>query len=140
MKRIIALICLLWLLPICASAGVIMNDGLQLQGGKDKIVMRSGQRITLRVRNSVWHYPIWHGLHFASEHPSVVRVDGFGRAEAGLPGDSMITVWNNRGQSDTVMISVTGNAKLSRSAQIIIIVLFVAFGVLYFTIIIRCFN
>ncbi len=124
---------LLILIVFClsASAGIILDDGLVLQGGAEKITMESGEKVYLRAQNSIWGYTVLHGLEYSSRSPSVAYVDRYGWIHAMLPGRTVISVWNERGDNGTIIVLVEGKRKFSWTGWMVILLLLLIASAVY---------
>lgn len=103
---------LILLSGVCKGA-IILDDGLVLQGGEEKIEMWVGEKIYLRVQHSIWKYPVLHGLEFSSKNPLVAYVDTYGWIHAQKAGRTVISVWNKAGDNGTVEVIVKRRASVS---------------------------
>ena len=113
MKKI-SLVVLMMLLFVCrAEAAIILDSGLVLEDGAERIVMQSGEKKYLKIRDSIWNMPVYKNLEFSSKYPSVAMVDARGFVRAMLPGRTVISVWNDVGDNGTIEVFVEGNRKFS---------------------------
>lgn len=128
MQRLLCLLLLLCFWCFSVSAGIILDDGLLLQGGAEEIVMRSGEKVYLRAQNSIWGYSVLQGLEYSSKHPSVAYVDRYGWIHAMLPGRTVISVWNDEGDNGTITVLVEGNSKMSGIGWIAILLFLALIG------------
>ena len=113
MKKI-SLVVLMMLLFVCrAEAAIILESGLVLEDGAERIVMQPGEKKYLKIRDSIWNMPVYKNLEFSSKYPSVAMVDARGFVRAMLPGRTVISVWNDVGDNGTIEVFVEGNRKFS---------------------------
>ena len=106
------LVCLLMICFSCMlGGGVILDDGLILQGGTERVEMRVGQRVYLKAQTAVWKYPVLKGLKFSSQKPWVAYVDTYGWIRAETAGKTVISVWNDSGANGTIEVIVRGRAR-----------------------------
>ena len=106
MKTLI-LTCLLLICFSCVcSGGVVLDDGLVLQGGAESIEMRVGERVYLKIQDSIWKYPVVRDLEFSSSKPWVAYADDYGWIHAESAGRTVISVWNDSGANGTVEVIV----------------------------------
>ena len=113
MKKI-SLVVLMMLLFVCrAEAAIILESGLVLEDGAERIVMQPGEKKYLKIRDSIWNMPVYKNLEFSSKYPSVATVDARGFVRAMLPGRTVISVWNDVGDNGTIEVFVEGNRKFS---------------------------
>ncbi len=117
--------CLVMLIFSCfCRAGIVLNDGLVLQGGQERIEMKAGQKIYLKVQHSIWKYPMLKNLEFSSKNPLVAYVDTYGWVHAQAAGRTVISVWNDQGANATIEIIVRGKETLPTWLLIAIFLLF----------------
>ena len=98
---------------VMLSGGIILDEGLLLADGKERIVMDPGDKVYLKIQDAIWKYPVFRGLEFGSKRPQVAYVDRYGWIHALTPGRTMISVWNAKGDNGTVEIVVRGKGKLA---------------------------
>lgn len=101
-------------LLLCGGAQALKNYGrfLEIEGGRDCIVMHSGEKKRLSVKSALTGLPVIHGKTFYSDNPSVAAVGrSSGVVHAGLCGRAYITVTDGHGRTDSILIEVTGGRK-----------------------------
>ncbi len=141
MKRLIVVCLLLVLLSGVCYGAVILDDGLVLQGGRERIVMRVGEKVYLRVQHSIWKYPVLRNLEFSSKNPLVAYADTYGWIHAQSAGRTVISVWNDVGANGTVEVVVRGRARApSWVLYILLILLAGALSVFFLAKRFRCFE
>ena len=124
MKTLIFLcIVMMGLCCVCGGA-VILDDGLVLQGGEEFIEMQVGEKVYLRVQDSIWKYPVLHNLEFSSKKPWVAYVDTYQWIHSGLPGRTVISVWDDEGANGTIEVIVRGRSKAPLWVILTVFVLF----------------
>ena len=132
-------VCIAVYISAPASAGIIVNSGLELCGGAEEITMKVGEKRFLSARHSVWKYPVLKGLRYASDHPSVAYADRHGWIHASLPGKAVISVWNNSGDNGTLFVTVSGSKKVPRWLLLVLIWSMGAFLFVFLQKKLRCF-
>lgn len=140
MKKVICFIVIFGLFITPVFARIIVSGGLQIEGGKSEITLKSGQKKYLYVSNSYWKYPIFRGLTYASEKASVAWVDRHGWVHASLPGSTKIYIGHKDGNAGSITVHVDGKSKISRSAFLVLFVIFLASLLLFGCFGIRCFE
>ena len=101
-------------LIFCSGAYALKNYGrfLKIEGGRDCIVMRSGEKKRLSVTSALTGLPVIHDKTFCSDNPAVAAVDrSSGIVHAGIWGRAYITVTVGRGRTDSILIEVRGGRK-----------------------------
>mgnify|MGYP002265435990 CR=1 FL=1 len=86
-------------LIFCSGAYALKNYGrfLKIEGGRDCIVMRSGEKKRLSVTSALTGLPVIHDKTFCSDNPAVAAVDrSSGIVHAGICGRAYITVTDGR--------------------------------------------
>ena len=141
MRRVLICCAVLILFSVVCSGEIILNDGLVLQGGAERIEMRVGEKVYLRVHHSVWKYPVLRGLEFSSKNPVVAYADTYGWIHAQKSGRTVISAWNDAGDNGTIEVIVKGRASVSVGTAIclfffVICILLTFFGNNFF----RCFE
>ena len=111
--------------------GILINSGLDLQGGIEQLVMQPGEKLYLKATHSVWRFPVVKGLEYSSKYPQIACVDQHGLVRALLPGRTVISVWNAAGDNGTIEIIVTENRKLSLGAWALLGALCVVTAVIF---------
>ncbi len=117
--------CLMTLVFICfCRAAIILDDGLILQDGSERIEMKVGQRVYLKVQHSIWKYPMLKNLEFSSKNPLVAYADTYGWIHAQAVGRTVISVWNDQGANGTIEVIVRGKEMVSPWIIMVIFALF----------------
>ena len=111
MRKLLSLCIALVLFSCACSAEVILDDGLVLQGGEERIVMRVGEKVYLKAQHSVWKYPVLRNLEFSSKNPLVAYADTYGWIHAQSTGRTVISVWNDAGANGTIEVIVRSRAR-----------------------------
>lgn len=140
MKKVICFIMVFALFITPAVARIIINGGLQIEGGKNEITLKSGQKRYLNISDSYWKYPVLRGLSYASEKASVAWVDRHGWVHASLPGSTKIYIGSKDGNAGIITVHVTGKNKISRSGVLALFVFFLTCLLLIGCFGIRCFE
>lgn len=125
-KTLCFCIIFLLLIGVCNGA-IILDDGLVLQDGKDRIEMKVGERVYLKVQSSIWKYPLLQNLEFSSKNPLVAYADTYGWIHAQAVGRTVISVWNDRGANGTIEVIVRGKKALPTWVTVLIFALFFFF-------------
>lgn len=111
---------------VCNGA-IVLDDGLVLQDGKERIEMKVGERVYLKVQSSIWKYPLLRNLEFSSKNPLVAYADTYGWIHAQAVGRTVISVWNDRGANGTIEVIVRGKKEIPTWLTALIFALFFLF-------------
>lgn len=111
MYRTLLFCLLLMLFGGACNGAVVLDDGLVLQNGEERIEMRAGEKVYLKVQHSIWKYPVLKNLEYSSLHPLVAYADTYGWIHAQFPGRTVISVWNDAGDNGTIEVIVRGRGK-----------------------------
>ena len=132
MKKILFFCTLLMLFTCVCRGGIILDDGLILQDGQDRIEMRVGERVYLKVQHSIWKYPMLKNLEFSSKNPLVAYADTYGWIHAQSAGRTVISVWNDKGANGTIEVVVRGKTVAPTWVSVgVFILLLVALAVFF---------
>ena len=100
---------------LCGGAQALKNYGrfLEIEGGRDCIVMHSGEKKTAeRQKAHSRDCPLYTAKHFTRIIRQSRRSDAHrGVVHAGLCGRAYITVTDGHGRTDSILIEVTGGRK-----------------------------
>ena len=124
---------------LSAPAAIVLDDGLLLQGGEEQLILQAGDKVYLRVQNSIWKYPMLRGLEFSSQYPHIAYVDRYGWVHALSPGRTVISVWNEGGDNGTIEILVERGSKIGIGGILLVSVWILGLGAVILSKKVRCF-
>lgn len=124
MKKIItwALIILISAL-ICPNVYALKhyNRYLAIENGKTQITMTIGERMRLRTVQGVFAVPIHNNLDYSTSNQIIVSVNNSGVVNANMCGRAYITVTDDMGRTDSILIVVEQGRKQGLFPLILII-------------------
>lgn len=112
-KYISAVFSVLLIFILSFNTYAVKNYGrrLEIEQGRSSIIMNTGDKIRLHVRSPLTGLPVYKGLHFCSGNFLVAAVNRSGIVRAGMCGKTYITVTDDKGRTDSILIIVERGGK-----------------------------
>lgn len=111
MKKLLFFIIIL--LSITPKSYALKNYGryLEIENGKSQITLNVGESRYLSTTVKLTGLPTYKNLEYSSGNSFIASVDNSGKVTANAKGKTYITVTDQKGRTDSILIIVKGGAK-----------------------------